>query len=221
MSATAFETPLSKERELRETGSSLGELTWEIARLYPRQGEWTEQEYLALDTNQLIEFSDGVLEFLPMPSWLHQAIVQFLYRRLHDFAEPRDLGRVLFAPLPVRLRPGKYREPDIGVFGQEHVPADPHGQPHGARLLVEVVSPGERNRKRDLETKRDECARAQIPEYWIVDPERRTIAVLVLDGSDYRLHGEFAAGQSATSVELDGFSVEVDAVFAVVHSQMK
>jgi hypothetical protein len=45
-----------------------GEPTWEIAHLFPIQGDWTEAEYLALDTNHLIEFSDGHLEFLPMPT---------------------------------------------------------------------------------------------------------------------------------------------------------
>ena len=45
-------------------------------------------------------------------------------------------------------------------------------------LVIEVVSP--KNRRHDLETKRDEYARAGIPEYWIVDPEEETITVFVL-----------------------------------------
>ena len=42
------------------------EPTWEIAQLFPAQGHWTEEEYLALDTNHLIEFSQGQLEVLPI-----------------------------------------------------------------------------------------------------------------------------------------------------------
>src|SRR5712692_7578885 len=42
------------------------EPTWEIAHLFPDQGTWTEGEYLALDTNHLIELSNGRLEVLPM-----------------------------------------------------------------------------------------------------------------------------------------------------------
>jgi hypothetical protein len=48
-----------------------GEPTWEIARLYPAQGTWSEQEYLNLNTNQLVEFSDGFVEFLPLPKTTH------------------------------------------------------------------------------------------------------------------------------------------------------
>lgn len=60
--------------------NGVGEPTWEIARLFPYQGEWSEEEYLALDTNHLIEFDHGSLEFLPMPDIGHQRVVAFLYR---------------------------------------------------------------------------------------------------------------------------------------------
>src|SRR3954465_7048406 len=56
------------------------EPAWEIARLFPAQGNWSEQDYLSLthDTNWLVEFSDGSIEVLPMPKTSHQLIVQFL-----------------------------------------------------------------------------------------------------------------------------------------------
>ena len=43
--------------------------------------------------------------------------------------------------------------------------------PSGADLVMEVVSGGREDRKRDLVTKRRDYARANIPEYWIVDPQ--------------------------------------------------
>src|SRR5437762_14307950 len=90
-----------------------GKPTWEIVRLFPHQGDWTEAEYLALDTNQLIEFTDGHLEFLPMPTQSHQFIVFYLQRMLWAFVTERKLGVVLGAPLRVYIRPRKYREPDV------------------------------------------------------------------------------------------------------------
>lgn len=191
-----------------------GDPTWEIAHLFPRQGEWTEEQYLALDTNWLIEFSDGILEFLPMPSMFHQALVDFLHTLLKQYVEKHKLGRTFFAPLPVRLRPGKYRDPDVVFIRAERLPPDLRAQPRGADLVMEIVSPGEENRERDLVTKPDEYALAGIEEYWIIDPELLSIKVLVLDGNAYRLHGEFKSGQTATSVLLDGFSTNVDEVFA-------
>ena len=54
-----------------------GEPTWDVTRLFPTQGNWSEADYLALDTNQPVEFSHGFVEFLPMPTFLHQRIRSF------------------------------------------------------------------------------------------------------------------------------------------------
>jgi Uma2 family endonuclease len=193
--------------------SQRGEPSWEVAYLFPTQGNWTEAEYLALDTNRLVELSNGCLEVLPMPTVLHQLIVRFLHAALEAFVAAHVPGIVLFAPLPVRLWPGQLREPDILYLKPERV-RDVRRQPEGADLVMEVVSPGTENRERDLETKREEYARAGIAEYWIVDPEEKRITVLTLDGRAYRVHGEFGPGTQATSVLLAGFAVAVDEVFA-------
>src|SRR5438309_1435029 len=184
---------------------------WEVALLFPPQGEWSEAEYLALDTNQLVEFSDGCIEVLPMATLFHQLIVEHLFDLFRAFLATRPLGKVIFAPLPVHLWSGKFREPDIVLF-RPHRVKDVHGQPEGADLVVEVVSEGEENRKRDLVTKPQEYAAAGISEYWVVDPQQRQITVLVLEGQTYREHGIFGRGTEASSVLLPGFTVAVDAV---------
>ena len=61
--------------------------------------------------------------------------------------------------------------------------------------------------------KRLEYARAGSGEYWIVDPELRSITVLSLDSQTYQTAGTYVAGQSALSVLLPGFSVSVEAAF--------
>lgn len=193
--------------------SQAGEPTWEIAHLFPRQGEWSESDYLALDTNHLVELSDGFLEVLPAPTLMHQLIVGFLHGLLKSFVKEHALGLVLFAPLPVRLWKGKFREPDIVYLRPERVRDRPL-YPEGADLALEVVSEGKQNRERDLEKKRDEYAAAGISEYWIVDPEKREITVLALEDRNYREHGCFGAGKVASSVILAGFEVKVDEVFA-------
>src|SRR5689334_1874676 len=54
------------------------EPAWDIARLFPLQGYWDEDDYLSLDTNYLVEFTDGFVEVLSMPKPSHQRIVQHL-----------------------------------------------------------------------------------------------------------------------------------------------
>jgi Protein of unknown function (DUF820). len=60
----------------------------------------------------LIEFTDGYIEVLPMPTDRHQSILLFLYRLFFAAIELQG-GKVLVAPLRLRIRPGKYREPDL------------------------------------------------------------------------------------------------------------
>lgn len=189
-----------------------GEPTWDIARLFPYQGHWSEEEYLALKTPHLVELSQGCLEVLVMPGQRHQRIVFFLARLLEAFVAARRLGEVLIAPFPVQVEPGKYREPDI-VF---MLAQNRHRQREecwvGADLVIEVVSPDDPNR--DWIIKREEYARAEIPEYWIVDRRSRTITVLYLVGQEYAVHGEFGIRAQARSLLLPGFAVDVAAVFA-------
>lgn len=193
------------------------EPAWEVAQLFPAQGHWAEEEYLGLATNRLVEFSHGDVEVLAMPSEQHQDIVFFLAGLLATFVRKHHLGKVTIAPLPVQLWPGKYREPDIQFMRKENATRRRGTHWIGADLVIEVVSPDDP--RRDLEIKRREYAQARIPEYWIVDPTTARITVLTLADDSvnefrYAVHGEFGAGEQATSLLLPGFTVDVDAVFA-------
>src|SRR5690242_18019083 len=76
--------------------------------LDPLQGLWTAEQYLKLTdfTRYLVEFTDGVIEVLPMPTDKHQTILEFLFLALHTFIHLRG-GKVLFAALRLQIRPDK------------------------------------------------------------------------------------------------------------------
>ena len=191
-----------------------GNPPWEVATLFPLQGEWTEEDYLELEssTKRMIELVDGCLEVLPMPTNAHQFILRFLFRVFDSFVVAHELGEVLFAPLPVRFDKKNYREPDLIYFrkGRELTPS---GYPQTADLAIEIVSDGPRDRKRDFEDKRIEYARRGIEEYWIVDPKLSEVSVLRLEGGEYREFGKFVPGENASSVLLKGLAVNVQELF--------
>ena len=180
--------------------------------LQPLQGLWTEAQYLKLtdQSNHLIEFTDGVIEVLPMPTRDHQNIVRFLFLALHTFLQQLG-GTVLFGPLRLQVRPGKQREPDLLLLLDANDLRNQNRYWLGADLVVEVVSAD--NPERDTVEKVADYAEAQIPEYWIVNPLDETITVLTLAGAAYATHGVFGRGATATSPLLDGFAVSVDGVF--------
>lgn len=198
----------------RRRASSRPEPTWDIAQLFPTQGDWSEEEYLGLPTNLPIEYCDGDLEFLPMPTTSHQRLVLYLAGLLVAFVTSRDLGEVLVAPLRVRMRRGKFREPDLVFMSKAHADRIHEAYWDGADLALEVMSADPADRTRDLVEKRRDYALARIPEYWIVDPQQECILVLRLSGKRYVVHGEFKRGQTATSHLLPGFAVDVTETFA-------
>src|SRR6266550_1597590 len=165
-------------KTLAKPGSTLAPINrrasgpaWDIARLFPDQGAWSEDDYLELNGNHLVEFSNGRIEVLPMPTTAHQRIVLYLVGLLVAHTSASKLGEALIAPLRVRLWAVKYREPDVIFMLARHASRIHNQFWDGADLVIEVVSDDEEGRRRDLFTKRREYARAGIPEYWLVDPQ--------------------------------------------------
>lgn len=185
--------------------------THEIVDLFPAQGEWTEEEYLALDTNRLIELSDGKLEALPMPSDFHQLISGRLFAALFAFVTAKRLGQIRYAPLRVRLGSGKFREPDLVFVAAAH--DDRRGKQYWQPpdLVVEVISPDDP--RRDRVVKRREYALAGIPEYWLIDPEAATVEVHLLQGPGYKLARMLKAGDELTSAQVPGWGLAVAELF--------
>jgi Uma2 family endonuclease len=180
--------------------------------LEPIQGMWTEEQYLKLTdhTRSLIEFTDGYIEVLEMPTDRHQLILALLYELFVAFIRPAG-GRVLFSALRMQVRPDKFREPDILLLVDAQDQRRQNRYWLGADLVVEVVSPDDP--ERDTVEKVADYAEANIPEYWIVNPIDETITVLTLDGTAYRPHGVFRRGEQAASLLLKTFAVDVAAVF--------
>lgn len=177
-----------------------------------RQGHWSDEAYLRLtdSCNRLVELTDGMIEELPMPTSSHQAILLFLYRLFHEHLKPLG-GVAMVSPLRMRIRDGKYREPDILALRDR---SDERYQDRywlGADVVVEVVSPD--NPSRDRIDKRGDYAEAGIAEYWIVDPLIETITVLTLAERSYIEHRVFGRGERAASALLDGLCVDVAAAF--------
>lgn len=191
----------------------MGEPAWAIATLFPSQGSWSDEEYLAFSTERpLVELRDGAIEVLPMPTDGHQRVLDALFLLLATHARAAG-GRARTAGIRVRIRAGVFRQPDIVYLGpaRQHLRGEEYWS--GADLVVEVVSGSSGDRVRDLVTKRREYAEAGIPEYWIVDPQQETITVLRLEQGTYVEHCVGQQESSATSTVLPELCVTPSDVF--------
>jgi Uma2 family endonuclease len=172
---------------------------------------WTEEGYLALSgLNRLIELSEGRLTVHDMPTPEHQRIVRQISLLLEDWVQEHN-GEVLFAPMPIRLWPGKFREPDVMIFRGDH--RHRIGEQFGGvpDLVVEVLSPTTQHLDRGI--KFAEYAMAGVGEYWLVDPETQTIEVFALRDDHFILTGQFGLGQTAQSAQFPSCRMPIDRVF--------
>lgn len=186
------------------------EYATEIARLFPRRGEWSEEDYFALpESNQIVELSNGEIIMPPPPGEPHQKASLELVTRLVNYVTAHDLGIVRYAPVAVRLWEGKIREPDVIFFRKEHADRIKGTYYEPPDLAVEIISPG--SRKTDEVDKLAEYAQAGIPEYWLVDLEKKMLRVNLLREGEtvYHLAATYTAGQVARSETISGFEIEV------------
>ncbi len=129
----------------------------------------------------LYELARGVLEVTNVPSVPHWQIVDNLHEGFSAYRrEQPGLIQLIGHGSDVRYVIPELesdRHPDLAIVFRG-APRDAHGN-RQALLAVEVVSPGSRSRKRDLETKREEYLAVGVLEYWIVDPKIRQVTLLV------------------------------------------
>ena len=166
------------------------------------------EEFLAwADEDTLAEWVDGEVIMTSAASNRHQDIAGFLESLLRLFVESRQLGVVRSAPFQMKLAHSG-REPDLLFIASEHL-----GRLHEtfldgpADLVVEVISP--ESIGRDRGDKFAEYEAGGVPEYWLLDPQRRWAECYQLAGSLYRPAFSGAEGQYH-SLALPGFWLRVE-----------
>jgi Uma2 family endonuclease len=181
----------------------------------PRQGEWTYSHYAALPNDgHRYEILDGVLYMAPAPISWHQLIAMSISFQLYTYITMKDLGNVMAAPLDVELSPQSVVQPDLAVLlhgnPAELIATRIKGTPD---LVVEILSPSTVEVDRQL--KYQKYARAGVKEYWIVDPNARTIEVFVLEGHVYQTGGVFSGTQIVRSKVISDFPVQARQLFHI------
>lgn len=187
----------------------------EIARLFPPQGKWTEEDYFTLpESVYTIELLDGVLRILPSASSAHQQVCGALLVSVMRYKLMCACGTVMHQ-MPVRLSKGRIRQPDILFLRDEHADRQ---EPRICGIpdwVAEVID--EPSRLTDEVTKLQEYARAGIPEYWLIDPADRSIRVHTLphEALTYTLIATYRAAQVARSEQLYGLEVSIDDIMPI------
>lgn len=161
----------------------------------------------------LYELLNGELVRKNAPSGEHQYVQSELFYRLMHYVTEKKLSRVFSSPTAVILSEENAPQPDLIFLGKDNENLlDPEWGIRGAPdLIVEIVSPS--SYKRDHLEKKKLYAQSGIAEYWIVDPSYHSIEIYILKGEEYELHAFGISGEQVASKVLEGFTMEVDAIF--------
>lgn len=175
-------------------------------------------DYLGWEENERAEIINGEVFLMASPSSVHQEIVAELIRQFGNYLEGKRC-RVYPAPFGVRLfeQNGESPEdvdtvvePDISIVCDKSK-IDKHGCKGAPDLVIEILSPS--SLRHDRLVKLDLYQRAGVREYWIVDPEYRSVQVFTLDGSFLRIREEYGMGDVAKVNILEGCFIELSKVF--------
>lgn len=150
---------------------------------------WTlaDLERLPDDGNKY-EVVRGELFVTPPPNYGHESIASVLHSILEPYVRAHSVGQIQ-RPRAVFRFEGSEVEPDLIVRpATATLPRDWQSAPKPL-LIVEILS--DSTRRRDHVAKREFYVDAEIPEYWIVSGDERTVRVVRPGTDDNVVAGSF------------------------------
>ncbi|WP_127579051.1 Uma2 family endonuclease [Paenibacillus koleovorans] len=177
------------------------------------------QQYFILreQSDDILEYIDGVVLMTPSPSTQHQRISGRLSAKLFHYLEGKDC-EVFSAPYDIHLKKedmdvSKVLIPDISVICDKRGIEENRfvGVP---KLIIEILSPS--NQAHDLVTKLNIYMEYGVQEYWIVNPMLKAIQVYVLNADGlYEQTDALSTSGDVASKTLPNFRVKLEEIFAM------
>jgi Uma2 family endonuclease len=161
------------------------------------------------------EIIDGELYVSTQPSLDHQYASDAACATLRSWNASTGLGLTFSAPGVILIGDDNVA-PDVVWISKERyrTARGADGKLHALpELVVEVLSPGASNERRDREVKLGLYSRRGVAEYWIVDCAARLVEVYRRDGDALRLVATFGASDEVRTDLLPGFSLTVGDLF--------
>ena len=166
------------------------------------------------DDGKRYELIEGELFVSSAPGLPHQLVLTNLITEFRNYLKQNPVGIAASGPgavfsnydavIPDLVFARKERLDNI--VGKDRFVAAPE-------LVVEIVSPGSENRARDLKVKRRLYGKYGVQEYWIVDPENKSVTIFYLSSNALAQIRIAKDGDDITSPLLPGFTLSVSSIF--------
>lgn len=178
---------------------------------------YTYEDYLKIDDDNQYELIGGRLILVPAPRTIHQELSGELYSALKEFVRKNDLGKVLYAPMDVLLSETEKPQPDILFVAKNRLDIITETNIQGAPdLVVEILSPS--TGRNDRVEKSRMYYKHGVKEYWIVDPDHKTIEVFMRAEHSWNLSQSYDDEDILTSPLLTGLQIQLRDIFPLTSS---
>ncbi|NEP12333.1 MAG: Uma2 family endonuclease [Symploca sp. SIO2C1] len=184
----------------------INSLRWTIRDLdaMPDDGGWKRHEII-----------DGELFVTRAPHIRHQSAGGNIHVELEVWSRQTQLGKPFQAP-GVIFTPTDAVIPDVIWISNERLANGIDEAGHltvAPELIVEILSPGELNERRDKEVKLKLYSLHGVQEYWIVSWQLQTLEIYRRTGAQLQLAGTLLVDDTLNSPLLPGFSVPIAQIF--------
>ena len=170
---------------------------------------WTTEDLKLLpDSSNRYEIIDGHLIMTRAPHWKHQKAIVKASRILDTWSEESQLGETVATP-GVIFDDADNVIPDVIWISHERLESGVDEEGHftvAPELIVEVLSPGTQNERRDRETKLKLYAERGVQEYWILDWRIKQLEVYTRQDALLSLRVTLFAQDTLTSRILPDFT---------------
>lgn len=177
-------------------------------------GKYTYFDYITWDDEKRYELIDGIPYMMsPAPTQRHQEVSGALFNQFYTFLKGQSC-KIFSAPFDVRLNvdcgDDTVFQPDLLIVC-DHSKLDGKCCKGAPDLVIEIVSPS--TARTDRVIKYQKYLAAGVKEYWIVEPDTKTIQVCILENGRYYMTAYDDTASVTVSI-LEGLQISLPDVFA-------
>lgn len=173
-------------------------------------------EKMPRDENLRYELIGGEIFVSTAPRFIHQLLSMRITGVFLEHFKNHPVGYILTTPgLIFSEFDGVI--PDLIYISHERLEEildEESGKFHGApEIVIEILSPGRANARRDLQIKRELYEIYQVPEYWVVDPFEKAISVFRFEKGQLKKTGLFRENEILTTETMPSFEINISGLF--------
>ena len=177
-----------------------------------KEKKHTIEDYKILPEGIPYQLIEGELILTPAPNPIHQAVSANIFEKLRQFT--KEMGLALYSPVDVYLGEENAYQPDIVYVSKEKKEIIKTNGIYGSPdLVIEILSPS--TAYYDLRKKYRVYEKFGVQEYWIVDPEMRSLEIYFSQKGHFSLTDKAECEGEVASSILNGFHLKLESMFQV------